>query len=173
MAGSTAGGLLRYGWLALIELVVVQIREHTAPMRRLAALGKGAYVDRTVSIRSPENVTIGADASIGPQCRLWASPKARLTLERDALLGPNITIVTSNYGLDRRDLPIARQAWKEADVRVGAGAWLGANVVVLPGATLGEGCVIAAGAVVTKDVPAYAIAAGVPARVIGSRPSPV
>lgn len=44
--------------------------------------------------------------------------------------------------------------------------WLGANVTVLPGVTIGEGSVIAAGAVVTKDVPANMIAAGVPAKVI-------
>ena len=45
--------------------------------------------------------------------------------------------------------------------------WLGANVTVLPGVTIGEGSVIAAGAVVTKDVPANMIAAGVPAKLYG------
>ena len=44
--------------------------------------------------------------------------------------------------------------------------WLGANVTVLPGVTIGEGSIIAAGAVVTKDVPANMIVAGVPAKVI-------
>nr|WP_274606323.1 DapH/DapD/GlmU-related protein [Lactobacillus delbrueckii] len=49
---------------------------------------------------------------------------------------------------------------------MGKRVWLGANVTVLPGVTIGDGAIIAAGAVVTKDVPARTIAAGVPARVV-------
>ena len=51
-------------------------------------------------------------------------------------------------------------------VRVGLGTWLGIGVVVLPGVTIGQGCVVGANAVVTSDLPDYAIAAGVPARVL-------
>ncbi|MBA2370163.1 MAG: hypothetical protein H0V71_00795 [Chloroflexi bacterium] len=49
------------------------------------------------------------------------------------------------------------------------GADIGVNAVLLPGVTIGEGAIVGAGAVVTRDVPAYAIAAGVPARVMRSR----
>ena len=51
-------------------------------------------------------------------------------------------------------------------IRIEKNVWLGANVTVLPGVTIGEGAIIAAGAVVTKDVSANMIAAGVPAKVI-------
>jgi maltose O-acetyltransferase len=54
-------------------------------------------------------------------------------------------------------------------VVVGDHAWLSFRCTVLPGVTIGEGAVVAAGAVVTKDVPRYAIVAGIPARVIGER----
>ena len=54
-------------------------------------------------------------------------------------------------------------------VVIGADAWIGAHAVVLAGVTTGDGAIVGAGAVVTKDVPAYAIVAGVPARMIGSR----
>ena len=53
--------------------------------------------------------------------------------------------------------------------RIGADVWLGAGVTVLGGVTIGDGCVVGAGAVVTRDLPPYAIAVGVPARVTGSR----
>ncbi|MBQ6158936.1 MAG: hypothetical protein IJJ20_08005, partial [Thermoguttaceae bacterium] len=49
---------------------------------------------------------------------------------------------------------------------IGKDVWLGANVTVLPGVTIGDGAIIAAGAVVTKDVPASTVAAGVPAKTI-------
>jgi acetyltransferase-like isoleucine patch superfamily enzyme len=100
---------------------------------------------------------------------LWASPNARLVIGDDVLLGPNVTIVTSNYGLDDRERPISEQTWRESDVVIGRRSWLAANVVVLPGVTIGEGAVIAAGAVVTSSIPAFAIAGGVPAKVIKLR----
>ena len=53
-----------------------------------------------------------------------------------------------------------------APVVIGKNVWLGASVTVVPGVTIGDNAVIAAGAVVTKDVPANTIAAGVPAKVI-------
>jgi acetyltransferase-like isoleucine patch superfamily enzyme len=60
----------------------------------------------------------------------------------------------------------------ERDIVIGDDVWLGANVVVLAGVSIGDGAVVAAGAVVTKDLPAQCIAAGVPAKVIGMRPTP-
>jgi maltose O-acetyltransferase len=56
---------------------------------------------------------------------------------------------------------------KYEPIIVGNDSWIGANVTIMPGVKIGQFCVIGAGAVVTKDVPDYSIAAGVPARVIG------
>lgn len=66
-------------------------------------------------------------------------------------------------------------AWRRAHrVVIGHDVWIGHGAIVLPGRTIGDGAIIAAGAVVTKDVPAYAVVAGNPARVIRQRfPAPV
>ncbi len=61
------------------------------------------------------------------------------------------------------------QPWIERDVHIGADVWIGANAVVLPGITIGDHSIVAAGAIVTKDVAAYSVVGGVPARVIMSR----
>jgi acetyltransferase-like isoleucine patch superfamily enzyme len=57
--------------------------------------------------------------------------------------------------------------WKVVETRIGKRAAIGSNATVLAGITIGEGALVGAGAVVTKDVPPFAIVAGVPARVIG------
>jgi acetyltransferase-like isoleucine patch superfamily enzyme len=160
----------RFGVKAAVELIFAQINAFTEPRSRLGAFGKGSWFNRRCSLASPENISIGERVSVGPENRLWASPRARLIVEDDVLLGPNVTIVTSNYGMTDRERPIHDQPWVESDVRIERGAWLGANVVVLPGVTIGEGAVIAAGAVVAHSVPPFAIAGGVPAKVLKERP---
>ena len=79
-----------------------------------------------------------------------------------------MTIVASNHGMAAEEL-IVRQPWSRGDVSIGDDVWIGAGAVILPGVWIGRGAVVAAGAVVRQDVEEYAIVAGVPARVIGSR----
>jgi acetyltransferase-like isoleucine patch superfamily enzyme len=142
------------------------------PRARLRRLGCRTYVEETVSFRFPEQIEIGDDVVFGPYDVIWASARARLTIEDKVLLGPHVTIVTANHGFADAGRQIADHPQVERSVRIGRGAWLGANVIVLPGVTIGEGAVLAAGSVVTHDVPAFEIVAGVPARPMGSRLAP-
>ncbi|WP_254359347.1 acyltransferase [Microbacterium hominis] len=139
---------------------------------RLLQRGEGVSMAPNVSFRNAERITIGAGTHIGEFSLLWAgNSRGRIDIGEKVLFAPHVMVTASNYGIERGPVPIMDQPKVEDDVVIGAGAWLGANVVVLAGVTIGEGAVVAAGAVVTKDVPAFAIAGGVPARVIGERPS--
>lgn len=62
--------------------------------------------------------------------------------------------------------PRERRIVGKGDISIGNNVWLGNNVCVMPGVTIGDGAVIGANSVVTHDIPAYAVAAGIPARVV-------
>jgi acetyltransferase-like isoleucine patch superfamily enzyme len=85
------------------------------------------------------------------------------------MMGPDVKIMTRNHAFDSLDCPMNLQGDTFLPVIVGDDVWIGANAIILPGVTIERGAVIAAGAVVTKDVAAYGIVGGVPARPIGSR----
>ena len=78
------------------------------------------------------------------------------------LIGHGCILTTLNHGMD----PIHRGDMTPAPLRIGSDVWFGAGVTVVPGVTIGDGAIIGAGSVVTKDVPAGTIVAGVPARAI-------
>lgn len=90
-----------------------------------------------------------------------------LCIGKDTILASNVMITTENHGMDpESDIPYHAQPLVTGPVVIGEGCWIGEDVKIMPGVTIGDKCVIAAGAVVTKDIPACSIAAGVPAKVI-------
>jgi acetyltransferase-like isoleucine patch superfamily enzyme len=86
-----------------------------------------------------------------------------------ALIGYGTRIISSNHHIPARPARIAEAGHDDAPIAIGPDCWLGANVIVLPGVKVGEGSVVAAGAVVARDVPPFAVVAGVPARVLRFR----
>lgn len=92
------------------------------------------------------------------------------TLGERVALAPGITFVAASgpcYSRLAQLEGFAERHIKYAPIAVGDDTWIGANATLLPGVTIGKCCLIGAGSVVTRDVPDYAIAAGIPARVIG------
>ena len=115
---------------------------------------------------SLDKIVVGADTYINRGTMIDAHSSVRIGPR--CMIGPFCYITDADHGTHAPGA-VAGQPMNTAPVQIGADAWLGAGVKVLKGVTIGEGAVIGAGAVVTRDVPAGAIAAGVPARVIGQR----
>jgi len=150
--------------------------------------GAGVQVGLNVSLQHPETLEIGNGVFIGDQAivqgrhdgrcvigdRVWIGPQSfldarDLVLEDYVGLGPGARILGSEHTGVPVTAPIVATDLAIAPVRVCRGADIGTGAVLLPGITVGAGAIVGAGAVVTHDVPAYAKAAGVPARVIGWR----
>ena len=77
---------------------------------------------------------------------------------------------TANHNMDDPDRPVTEQGWRdEPPIRIGRNCWIGMGAMILPGVQVGDGAVIGAGAVVVRDVEAYAVVVGNPAKQIKSR----
>ena len=113
-------------------------------------------------------ITIGDDAYVHPRCQLNAYVTG-ITIGSGVLVAANCAFYPHEHGIapdrDIRSQPLH----SPGPIVVGDNAWLGTGVIVLGGVRIGEGAVIGAGAVVTKDVPANAVAAGVPAKIVKNR----
>ena len=136
-------------------------------IRRLGSVGKGTWIEPTAKITNPENVFIGKNCHINHLACLQPG-KAKIIIGDNLLMGPGTMLFASNYQL-APDKPIRKQPSVYKDIVIGNDVWLGSNVVVTAGVTIGDGSVIAAGSVVTKDIPPYTIAGGIPAKPLKKR----
>jgi acetyltransferase-like isoleucine patch superfamily enzyme len=92
-----------------------------------------------------------------------------IIIGENCLISQYVSIFSSDHGI-KRDSLIKDQEWtSKGGVVIGNDVWVGASVNIMSGVEIGEGAVIAAGSVVTKNVPAYSIVAGTPAKVIKNR----
>ena len=107
-----------------------------------------------------KNITVGKNVFINSGCRF--QDQGGISIGDGTLIGHNVVLATLNHGIS----PDERHDLFPAPIHIGKNVWIGANATVLPGVTIGDNAVIAAAAVVTKDVPANVVVAGVPAKVI-------
>ena len=117
-----------------------------APKEDKISIDQGTYINRYTMLDAHLEIRIGRNCMIGPYCY----------------------ITDANHGRSSGAL-VKAQRMEAKPVVIEDDVWLGTGVIVLPGVHLGRGCVIGAGGVVTHDVPAEAVFAGVPAVRIGSR----
>lgn len=117
------------------------------------------------------STTIGSRTEVGANTII--SSISRVEIGKFGLIGPHCLIGGGHYNTDRTGVPMMDLGWaSRGPVEVGDDVWMGAGVVILDGVRIGTGCVIGAGAVVTRDLPDYAIAMGMPAKVIRFRSEP-
>lgn len=116
-------------------------------------------------------VEIQQGAEVGRNCKIssHAFICAGVAIEDGVFVGHGVMFINDAYPRAvNEDGSLQTEAdWECIPTRVKTGASIGSNATILCGLTIGEHALIGAGAVVTKDVPAYAIAAGVPARLVG------
>lgn len=133
----------------------------------------GQEVDETFHLIPPVytdhgvNIRVGRNVFVNQGCRF--NDVGGIEIDDDVMLGPDVSLITSGHPLD----PARRRTGiTSAPIRIGRNVWIGASAVVLQGVTIGADAVVAAGAVVTRDVPARSVVAGVPATVIRTLTSP-
>lgn len=130
---------------------------HFCHVQNRARIGKNCILG--------QNVNIGTDVQIGNGVKIQnnVSVYEGVELEDDVFCGPSM--VFTNDSTPRAKYPKGKQGYKKTLVK--RGATIGANATIVCGHTIGKWAMIAAGAVITKDVPAYALMTGVPARQVG------
>ncbi len=171
------GRLIRYIYLRLrlkksgIKLSVCEGVEFRGTEN--ISLGKYNYFVEGSVISACDNgkVNIGNYFAINGNSRIIADNNGTICIGDHVMIGPNVTIRASNHETGKTDIPIWFQGQTGGEINIKDDVWIGANVVILPGVNIASHSIIAAGALVNKDVEAYGVYGGVPAKKISNRKS--
>ena len=156
---------------------------------RFRSCPESVVIEPGALVFHPENIVLLADVYVGHYAilkayyrnelvigdRSWVGQAAFIhaaggvTIGADVGIGPHVKILSSRHGEPGADRPIMEGVLELAAVHVEDGVDLGIGAIVLPGIWIGRGAQVGAGAVVTRDVPAGAVVAGNPARVLRTR----
>lgn len=139
-----------------------------ALLRKLASrCGELVDIREDVHLRAVHGLSIGDRVSIHPLSYIDAT--GGVVIGNDTSIAHGVTIMSTSHRFDDCNVPIRDQGVEARPVVVHDDVWVGAGARILGGTTIGGGSVVAAGAVVTQDVPAGVVVAGVPARIVRSR----
>ncbi len=132
-------------------------------MRKL----KSTYLSEGLIVWFPWKIEIGKNSSLNAGCML--NGYGGIKIGNNVRIASYTIINSVDHEFTNPDLPVNKQGYWGAKVVIEDNVWIGANVIINKGVTIGHNSVIGAGSVVTKDIPSYSIAVGVPCRVIKSR----
>ncbi len=128
----------------------------------LGEVGEGVVVNAPFRCDHGSNIAIGPRTFVNFDCVML--DVATIRIGAACQLAPRVQLLTATHPIDPEP---RRLGWESAEpIVIGDNVWLGGGAIVCPGVTIGEDTVVGAGAVVTRDLPAGVVAAGVPARVI-------
>jgi acetyltransferase-like isoleucine patch superfamily enzyme len=158
-----------------IYLGFVLILPNTAMFNRWRAnyyrrQGCNIAQDASISpnVRIKGKFEMGSGSSFAYNCCI-SGESSGIFIGKNVMIAPNCVLVAFNHGFDRLDIPMVQQPNKEAPIYIDDDVWIAANCTIACGVKIGTGSIIAANSAVTKDIPPYSIAGGVPAKVIKSR----
>lgn len=161
--------------------------------RKFKAFGAGSLLAPSVTLINPEFISVGDDSSIMKGCVLEACPDHRvpgivigervslgeyshvtaageIRIGNGVLTGRYVLITDNAHGASAREVldtpPLQRAVVFKGPVVIEDNVWIGDKAAILPNVHIGRGAVIGANAVVTKDVPAYSVVGGNPARIL-------
>lgn len=135
---------------------------------RFRSLGKRVTVSDTTSVFKKRSVEVGDYVFFGTDVHLYANVK----IGHFVMIATKVAIVGGDHRFDLVGIPArftGRDGMEDLLTVIEDDVWVGHRAIIIAGVRIGRGAIIAAGSVVTKDVPAYAIVAGVPARVLRYR----
>jgi acetyltransferase-like isoleucine patch superfamily enzyme len=134
-------------------------------------IGRWAWIGHGAKIRVHEGeVSIGAKTVIGQECTI--SAYQHVSIGRECIIADRVMLIDFDHGVTEVDRPVRLQGIYKRDVHVGHNVWMGYGACVLRGVTIGDNSIVGTSSVVTRDVPANAVIAGAPARLIRMRAQP-
>jgi len=131
-------------------------------------IGSDSHIARSVTIRTQfGNVEIGEKVNIGANSFIYGY--GDIEIGDNTLIANQVEIIGGDHTFEDVTVPMRFQGRSPSRIVIGEDVWIGTHAIIVGGVTIGKGAVIGAGSVVNRDIPEYAIAAGVPARVVKSR----
>lgn len=155
--------ILDYGYLHCLSVNGVRFGNQVSVERNL-------WLSCGVTEGNEGAFLIGDCSFIGPNAVIGAG--GWIAIGSHVQIGPNVTITAENHRFSGVNQMIDQQGLTHEGITIEDDCWIGGGVSILDGVTLGRGSVVGAGAVVTRSLPSYSVAVGVPARVIRMREQP-
>ncbi|MGI8411012.1 MAG: acyltransferase [Solirubrobacteraceae bacterium] len=135
------------------------------------SLGRWSWLGHGCKVRAHEgHVSVGAKSVLGQECTI--SAYQHVSIGRECIIADRVMMIDFDHGMVEVERPIREQGIYKRDLLIGHNVWIGYGACILRGVRIGENSVIGTSAVVTGDVPANAVVAGIPARVVRMRDAP-